>query len=372
MKNTKSITTRKVKTLKLIDRLVWLVPLASAALFLLTQPWAELYAECASEAVNMGIAVILIFLLVVAIVSFPVMAVWLAVSKTLKRSAIKKTTFNVLHDFDYYRDQLTGISPTLISMLTDLEIEPKKDISALILKYTLMGVVSTENGVVLVKNIDHPDLLPSDRYLLNLIAANQLNTQTAWQWANMAKAEVLQTNYFRDGRHNKQASGCAASCSIGCLIPILIIVAAGLFAYSPMYESFESFADSVDKTMSNTEFIRYMLATSDAALTTFVASVMGILTLAAFILPVVAIVYLVVKLVSRQKIIRTPVGDELTEEIYGMKNFIHDFSNLSEADKEQLILWDDFLIYAVVLEENTSIVGEICSMKNVSVINFNL
>lgn len=172
MKHTKSITTQKVKTLKLIDRLVWLVPLVFAALFLLTQPWAKLYAECAREAANMGIAVLLFFLLFVAIVSLPVVAIWLAVSKTLKRSAIKKTTFNVLHDFDYYRDQLTGISPTVISMLTDLAIEPKKDISALILKYTLMGVVSTKNGVVLVKNMDHPDLLPSDRYLLNAISAN--------------------------------------------------------------------------------------------------------------------------------------------------------------------------------------------------------
>lgn len=372
MKHTKSITTRKVKTLKLIDRLVWLVPLAFAALFLLTQPWAELYAECAREVANMGIAVLLFFLLFVAIVSFPVMAIWLAVSKTLKRSAIKKTTFNVLHDFDYYRDQLTGISPTVISMLTDLEIEPKKDISALILKYTLMGVVSTENGVVLVKNMDHPDLLPSDRYLLNVISANQLNMQTAMQWANMAKAETLQTNYFRDTRHNKQANGCAASCSIGCLIPILIVVAVGLFVYSPMYASFASFVDSLDETMSNAEFISYMLNTSDAALTTFVASIMAFLTFAAFILPGAAIVYLIVKLVSRQKVTRTPAGDELTEEIYGMKNFIHDFSNLSEADKEQLILWDDFLIYAVVLEENTSIVDEICGMKNISVINFNL
>lgn len=370
MKHTKSITTRKVKTLKLIDRLVWLVPLAFAALFLLTQPWAELYAECAREAANMGIAVLLFFLLFVAIVSLPVVAIWLAVSKTLKRSAIKKTTFNVLHDLDYYRDQLTGISPTVISMLTDLAIEPKKDISALILKYTLMGVVSTENGVVLVKNMDHPDLLPSDRYLLNAISANQLNAQTAWQWANMAKAEALQTNYFRNAQ--PKINGCATSCSIGCLIPLLIVVAVGLFAYSPMYASFASFVDSLDETMSNAEVIRYMLNTSDAALTTFAASIMAVLTFAAFILPIAAIVYLIVKLVSHQKVTRTPAGDELTEEIYGMKNFIHDFSNLAEADKEQLILWDDFLIYAVVLEENTSIVDEICGMKNISVINFNL
>ena len=37
-----------------------------------------------------------------------------------------------------------------------------------------------------------------------------------------------------------------------------------------------------------------------------------------------------------------------------MKNFIHDYSNLSEAEKDSLVLWDDYLIYAVVLEEKES------------------
>ena len=47
-----------------------------------------------------------------------------------------------------------------------------------------------------------------------------------------------------------------------------------------------------------------------------------------------------------------------------MKNFIHDFSNLSEAHKEQVVLWDDYLVYAVVLEENQQIVKEIMKRRN--------
>lgn len=42
-----------------------------------------------------------------------------------------------------------------------------------------------------------------------------------------------------------------------------------------------------------------------------------------------------------------------------MKNFIHDYSNLSEAEQEQVVLWDDYLIYAVVLEKNQQIVDDI-------------
>lgn len=61
---------------------------------------------------------------------------------------------------------------------------------------------------------------------------------------------------------------------------------------------------------------------------------------------------------------RTALGDLYAEYIYGMKNFIHDYSCLSEAEKDSLVLWDDYLIYAVILEENRKIVEEIMQRRN--------
>lgn len=61
---------------------------------------------------------------------------------------------------------------------------------------------------------------------------------------------------------------------------------------------------------------------------------------------------------------RTALGDLYAEYIYGMKNFIHDYSCLSAAEKDSLVLWDDYLIYAVILEENRKIVEEIMQRRN--------
>lgn len=55
------------------------------------------------------------------------------------------------------------------------------------------------------------------------------------------------------------------------------------------------------------------------------------------------------------------------EQIYGMKNYIHEFSYLNEATKEHIITWDYFLVYAIVLEENLKIVEELCKYKNIQV-----
>ena len=69
---------------------------------------------------------------------------------------------------------------------------------------------------------------------------------------------------------------------------------------------------------------------------------------------------------------RTETGEILTEQISGLKNFIRDFSNLVEADKEQLVHWKDFLIYAVVLEENERVIEDIFRMKNLNYRDFRL
>ena len=66
---------------------------------------------------------------------------------------------------------------------------------------------------------------------------------------------------------------------------------------------------------------------------------------------------------------RTEKGEQLTDVILGMKRFIHDFSMLDTATKEQIVLWDDFLIYAIVLEENEKIIDEILAVNNIEKID---
>ena len=87
-------------------------------------------------------------------------------------------------------------------------------------------------------------------------------------------------------------------------------------------------------------------------------------------LPLFRFVYFIAANMSKTRIRRTKLGNELTEKIYAMKNFINDFGNLSDATKEHLVLWDFFLIYAVVLEENNKIIDELSRYKKVNINNF--
>ena len=58
---------------------------------------------------------------------------------------------------------------------------------------------------------------------------------------------------------------------------------------------------------------------------------------------------------------RSDLGNEINYKLEGLKNFIRDFTLLDERSKNELIIWDDYLIYSVLFGNNEKIYNE---MKN--------
>ena len=51
-------------------------------------------------------------------------------------------------------------------------------------------------------------------------------------------------------------------------------------------------------------------------------------------------------------------GKDLNLKLMGLKNLIKDFSNMDERDKNELVLWEDYLIYSVMFGNNKNIVDK--------------
>jgi uncharacterized membrane protein len=56
--------------------------------------------------------------------------------------------------------------------------------------------------------------------------------------------------------------------------------------------------------------------------------------------------------------VRTKKGNEVNEMLEGLKNYIKDFSLLNQESKDGLILWEDYLIYSVLFDQNKKVVQE--------------
>jgi len=57
--------------------------------------------------------------------------------------------------------------------------------------------------------------------------------------------------------------------------------------------------------------------------------------------------------------IRTFKGNELLSKAYALKNYLKDFSIIDKRSYKELILWEYYLIYAVILDVNVNIQNEL-------------
>lgn len=377
----KTITTKQIKRWQKLDRLAFIVPVVIFAGSSVSKEGRLIWGIAFKEQ-NLLVAAAVIFLLGLstAISALPILLIWRAVSHTVKKAAIQNATFRTDEDFDYYREKLSGIPPTTISLLMDLQIETKKDVSALLLKYVKIGAVSMEDGSIHVRDQELPELSESDRTLLTLIARGQAQPANLGAFKQQAMKEAVASGNlkYKGARQNisSLSHSCLTGCLSGCLIPVLLflVVAFGSIALqtSGWLDKIKAFTDAAPQDFGTAQ-VSYFLSSPDALIVVAIAALLVLLLFAMLWLPAAALLRTILSASNAaRQLKRTEAGELLTAQIYGLKNFIRDFSNLSEAEKEQLILWDDFLIYAVLLEENERIIEDIFSMKNLRYRDFTL
>lgn len=129
---------------------------------------------------------------------------------------------------------------------------------------------------------------------------------------------------------------------------------------------FLEYLDAKSEVLSSDEVIKIIYSSKENIFNFSMLMIFGIVALIWMGSFITGFINLFVSLFvsKKDKFKRTREGNLLAEKLYGMKNFIHDFSNLSDSTKEHLVLWEDFLIYAVILEENNIILNEISKLYN--------
>ena len=55
---------------------------------------------------------------------------------------------------------------------------------------------------------------------------------------------------------------------------------------------------------------------------------------------------------------RSKSAEELNHKLEGLKNYINEYSLLKDKTSEEIRLWEDYLIYSVIFNQNNDIVEE--------------
>lgn len=367
-KSKKTFELSSVKKYKRYDRMLWLIP-AFFALWFVTLCRKALLAtlrEDAGFATVLGIVMLcFLWVLVLSVVPFSIGKIIIRMGLN---NSLRNCTITSMRDFDYYREKLTGLSPATISILADLEIEQKKDVAASVLQYENLGLLTEEAGHTYratEKYYGCQDLNDSDRYLIEHLEKGDFNWEQDTKWRQLAMAEAISEGYVAKKAVPGQKPGSQGCLSKGCLVPLLIgIVWLGwMLNAEPRLDAMMAALETVPEEASLAEQVNFLLAQPSRVLGLAETVALFIVTVLLFSYPLGGALGFMLTGKTVKPIKRTEYGNQMAECVYGMKNFIHDYSNLSEADRRQAALWEDYLVYAVVLEENEQIVDEISRMR---------
>lgn len=316
---------------------------------------------------------IIFIIMVIFVKSLPYLAIYYGFKYTIKKYNKSRRTFDVVNDIDYYRDIFKDVSPATMSLIMDLELEKKKDIGAMKLYYELNDIYLYEkDGGVYLNNPNNVKLNKSDDILLNCFFKKKNSIFVLNEWKENVITENINNNLIRRKNNNeKKKVGCGLFVLLNILsIGYIIFAVVYLIKNIHVYNLFVSELEMVG--LDNIDVLNFLASNPEYFKLTFILLLTPIFLLFGFWNIISSFIHLFVSSMVhvKDKFKRTPDGNVLAEKLYGMKNFIHNFSNLDDATKEHLVLWKEFLIYAVVLEENDIVLKEIGNIYHTDISNY--
>ena len=276
---------------------------------------------------------------VLSMLMFPVFiaAIIIGYQKGKAKRVRDNVTFVPAQNIAYYRDNLSELNPSLVSLLIDLDIYGNKEIVATLLRLQNKKAISIhKNGRITATGKKECPLDGGERELLSIIRNGRLNNKMLFaRWRHNRFREAEKMGYIKKAVIKKDIN------------PISVVF--GILSFIASFCLWGAVLSLDLYVIRDYSVFRVIILF-------VVLLVMDILLCLPF--------YFIIKKAGYNKrgdVLweRTELGNETAEKIFGLARFIHEFSLLSEAEKEHVSLWDDYLVYAVVLEENERIVKDI-------------
>lgn len=293
-------------------------------------------------------------------------------------------------EYIYYRGDLNKVSPSVIMFASTFNVDTKKSISATILKLKLTGYIKENSNSYIYTNKDISNLLESEKMVLNLIINNYFDKNN---YKEVVKQETLDNKYIVKNRGGIPFR--ILKIIIAICIPIMVFAfSAWLSEYifenyrvypeddghtyiilnnedeieQLYYEEVKDINDYYHRTMLDGTYISYNYSEIRAdkfeysvvrkafflnLITAVIISFFGVLVLISLYIVIDQIKYI------NKNYRRTIKGKKLLNKAYALKNYLKDYSLIKDRTEEELIMWEYYLVYAVVLGVNAKIEDQI-------------
>lgn len=261
------------------------------------------------------------------------------IKKLIRKTSLTKTDFAKTKD--YYRDILYKYSVIELNYVDDFQINLKKEIVATLLNLELKGKIKLNyNEIEIISNNDD-DLKLTEKNVFNNIKDGKVIISKKFD-------DILRKNAIEeainDGLLIKMTKKEKITNGIIIFTPLLLIELVLIILYNISYLILDKFQ------VSNT--IYYVLSIFPMIDVFFITGIFGIL-IGSFIQYINE---------SKNMYNRTEKGSNINKKIEGLKKYIKDYSLLDEKEKELLRVWDEYLIYSVLFNQNKEILNKFSAL----------
>lgn len=292
-------------------------------------------------------------------------------------------------EYIYYRDDLDKISPTIVMFTSLMDTDVKKSIAAIILKLKLTGYVKEIDNKLQCINKKDNNLLETEKMILNSIKNNILDENL---YKKTVEKEAINHKYIKKNNGGKVLRIIKMFVTI--CIPIILMISSIRFD-DYVFENYEIYVlDDIrylkidnEEEMENLYYneiknmddyyhtyweeqdywsYSYNLIRADKLEYSVVREkfILDILEPLFILASIISIFVAIFKLIEQimyfnKNYTRTIKGNELLNKAYALKNYLRDYSLIKNRTEEELVLWEYYLIYSIILDVNVKIKDEI-------------
>lgn len=260
--------------------------------------------------------------------------IWFGISiglKQAKRNKLSSEDFN--ESKEYYRDILYGYTPTELRRVDDIKLDPVCDISASLLNLKLKNIIDLdeENEKIIIKEIPN-NITKNEKMLLDSIKDGKVTNMNFYTFSLKACEDAVEHGILKRKEQN------LGKIILKTLISILIALIIYTFAFVFIFQGVEGFEEHF-KQISLLYLIPALVLSALVGGVVFAMSILSYNTIDPF-----------------NTYVRTKEGEELNHKLEGLKKFLRDFSLIQDRSRiEDLMLWDEYLIYSILFGKNNDI-----------------
>jgi len=254
------------------------------------------------------------------------------------RFGIKRFKKDKLSEIDfkkyeaYYRDILKNYSPAELSYIDKFEILPQNDIAASLLSLELNNNIYLDNQIQ-INDTSTENISSNEKYILDSIEDGKITNLNETEFTTKVKEDAIRNGLLKESKIEWGKFTRVLILSLS-FMALMIFICITLFS----------------------DFVSNPTNIADWKLFILMFAILLILYL-----PISIGIYFNTYIVKMKKnsYIRTKKGEELNENLEGLKNYLKDYSNIHEKDEKSLTLWEDYLIYSVIFNQNTKVIKNI-------------